>query len=1399
MKKLHSLIATLIAFSIILSMFTGVFNVTAATVTSEVWDGTAATEFAGGDGTASNPYQIENGAQLAKAVIDKGLKDGALAYYIITNDIYLNEDYANYKNWGTDAPDNNWGITYSSSAFAGCIDGGYHTIYGMYYSRGGSYAGLVAYLSGAGSKICNLTIANSYVNNSSANTSALFAGRIDNATISNCVARDSYITNNNNKTMAGIAAWSNTSTTVISNCGVYGLTFSSGATIVGGILAQSNGGNAKIANCFSIGVAPFGNTSNIDANNSWTWRTYTDVAQSKAGVVQLELSQMQGSDAFTNMPKLSTNVWKTTNSYPALIGNGTKGEVWSGTKAAWFAGGKGTAESPFLIETPEQLYKAIADKGMYAGVSAHYLITADLYLNSGYENYADWATTAPKNNWGTIYSTSSFAGYLDGGFHTIYGMYYNASGSYAGLVPYLSGSGATICNLTVTNSYVNNSGGDSSAIIAGRMDNGTISNCIAHDSYITNSSNSVMAGIVGFTGSGSVNSNLKNCGVYDLTFSADATYVGGMLGKGTWPTYLNGCYSGGVYILGKTDGTSCANSHTDTAGTGKNGVTNWSATPEKMQGEGAVANMTLSTTIFKDTEGYPTFALNNGTKGEVWTGAKANSFVGGNGTEESPYLIETAEQLYKAICDLGKKSDGTAVYYLIISDIYLNENYENYADWANNAPANNWLPTAGDFIGHLDGGLNTVYGLYSVTGAWRNGLIRRMNTGATVSNVIVTKAYVRNNDAVAGGIVGAMYDNTRVSRCMVYDAVISAKNTEAAGIVAKACKNTTTIENCASYNVTLSATSVMGGILGKADQATSGANGTRIYNCYSVGNYPLGNNDKIWANHNYSNISGTKSGIALVATADMQGSAAAGNMKYLDFINTWTTTENGYPVLRAESDNNLNQEITASYSVESGGNAWVIFTSKVAMPKINPTYDDNIVITVDGTKKTVSEVGIIISRAGIDVTDISKVENNPLTGYKVVGYTNGADNSKVITAGGQVEINAVVNGTADYIAKSYIVFADETVVIGDAYAEEPSGDTIEITSGVEVSDVYENGDANFDGAVNLKDIVRFKKYAVLGADFAAGALLDIVDTDGDSAFAATDIVGLRGIILNAEKKNESELKLVFEDNFDTLSLDSSKWDFTDYMKGYGVETAETSDVQSIERDENGNGYLHLTAYKTEGGSYKSVKSISTGNKLTFVHGYLEIRAKVPTVQGAWPSLWLKSNTGNTNLGWSSNVPYNTEVDVFEVMGGNKAISELHKWQYDSTTGTTNDIRYSAKKSRNSYAITDNDWHTYGMLWTEDSIKMYVDDELIQTYDLNKDYEIKWPWDTGLGMDGFKNQPLCITLNNHLFTPEYAATTAGSWASGFVAGDDFTESVYDIDYVRLYQDETDVSAKLYKAN
>jgi len=803
---------------------------------------------------------------------------------------------------------------------------------------------------------------------------------------------------------------------------------------------------------------------------------------------------------------------------------GTDIDVWDGTAATSFAGGAGTSANPYLIETPEQLFKAIRDRGLNGTTALYYLITADLYLNEDYENYKAWGETAPANNWYNVYlnlynNSTAFEGHLDGGYHTIYGMYYSGGGYIGGLIPYLN-NGGTVSNLIVTNSYIYKTG-DSSAIIAGRCDNGKITNCIVHDSYISNASNVSMGGIVGWSSPATqYATEITNCGVYNLSFSTTSnSKVGGILGH-TWhknrkKAHIVNCYSVGKIVSGNTSDTAIEKCYTDAS---------------VLTGAGAVANIGFSTAIWKDTDSYPTF-IGNGTKGETWRGTKAAWFADGDGTAADPYQIETPEQLFKAVCDLGKKADGTAAYYLITADLYLNKDYENYSAWGETAPANNWFTaTYGEFKGHLDGGYHTVYGLYSSGNKWATGFLTFMGAGSSVSNLTITKAYIYNSANTAGGIAGSLKANTVIKNCMVYDAVISAKgaegqNDDIGGIAGSAQTNTTTISNCGTYNLTLSGEAGIinaGGILGRCWTATSGGNGTRIHSSYSVDNYPLGNIGNTWVSHVYTNVSGSKESVVTKDISEMTGEAAVSGMNYLDFINTWQTVENGYPVLRTPSDNNLSQEITSSFAVTDNGKAGVKFTSKVAMPKINPTYANDIAITVNGAKKTVSEVGIIISRTGIDVADIATVENNPLTGYKVVGYQNGGANADVVINGGYITVTALVNGTADYVAKSYIVFADNSVVIGEAYTTAPSTEETTI-DGVKVNDVYVNGDANFDGTLNVLDFIKTKNYLALGDEFTAkDYVLDVIDTDSDKDFGASDITALKKVLLVGNGENPTQ-------------------------------------------------------------------------------------------------------------------------------------------------------------------------------------------------------------------------------------------------------------------------------------
>ena len=96
------------------------------------WDGTIAESYNGGNGTPGNPYQIATAEQLALLAQQTNDGTGGDAYYILTNDIILND--GDLLLW---TPIGNIG------AFMGVFDGNNHIISGLYES-GNKISGLFA-------------------------------------------------------------------------------------------------------------------------------------------------------------------------------------------------------------------------------------------------------------------------------------------------------------------------------------------------------------------------------------------------------------------------------------------------------------------------------------------------------------------------------------------------------------------------------------------------------------------------------------------------------------------------------------------------------------------------------------------------------------------------------------------------------------------------------------------------------------------------------------------------------------------------------------------------------------------------------------------------------------------------------------------------------------------------------------------------------------------------------------------------------------------------------------------------------------------------------------------------------------------------------------------------------
>lgn len=142
---------------------TGAEQNTAETqATMNIWDGSIADSYAGGNGSSGSPFQIETPSQLAR--MSEQVKTGADngKFFKLNCDIYLN-DISDFDRWDLNAPQNSWTpIASAGTPFSGGFDGGNHTIYGIYISSSDNYQGLFASVR-QGQTTKNINVDKSYI------------------------------------------------------------------------------------------------------------------------------------------------------------------------------------------------------------------------------------------------------------------------------------------------------------------------------------------------------------------------------------------------------------------------------------------------------------------------------------------------------------------------------------------------------------------------------------------------------------------------------------------------------------------------------------------------------------------------------------------------------------------------------------------------------------------------------------------------------------------------------------------------------------------------------------------------------------------------------------------------------------------------------------------------------------------------------------------------------------------------------------------------------------------------------------------------------------------------------------------------------------------------------------
>lgn len=263
---------------------------------------------------------------------------------------------------------------------------------------------------------------------------------------------------------------------------------------------------------------------------------------------------------------------------------------------------------------------------------------------------------------------------------------------------------------------------------------------------------------------------------------------------------------------------------------------------------------------------------------------------------------------------------------------------------------------------------------------------------------------------------------------------------------------------------------------------------------------------------------------------------------------------------------------------------------------------------------------------------------------------------------------------------------------------------------------------------------------------------------------------------------------VWGDEFEASSLNPKLWNRSTGMAATAEMTLDDTELTTKVE----NGFLALSAIrywdpKKSGVEFACPWSVSTGKTMSYMYGYIEIRAKVPFIKGVWPSFWTSSSGA---LGENKDYDYTIEIDIFEVFSSTDTLApNIHKWYSDGkhTMWAVQEGNSNEWYKFNSDNLI-NEYHTYGFEWTPTEITMYVDGEAYYTYDLTVNF------DNGeSGMGGFAS-PIALIFNNHLFTPSSSYLPY----DGAEVHAPVLPAEYAIDYVRLYQKNDGVS-KLYLAD
>jgi beta-glucanase (GH16 family) len=264
-----------------------------------------------------------------------------------------------------------------------------------------------------------------------------------------------------------------------------------------------------------------------------------------------------------------------------------------------------------------------------------------------------------------------------------------------------------------------------------------------------------------------------------------------------------------------------------------------------------------------------------------------------------------------------------------------------------------------------------------------------------------------------------------------------------------------------------------------------------------------------------------------------------------------------------------------------------------------------------------------------------------------------------------------------------------------------------------VSIVPQSG-SNIDIVLPVNDeITSWQDFSVSISGLTAIKQIAIFGEGGEIGISKIHVTDFK--LLTALPQDD-EYKLVFSDEFDGDSLDTSVWNHeTGYgSNGWGNDEWQlyTSDEENV-RVENGNLIISARTSGNNGIRDGSITSgrINTMGKKAFKYGKIQARIKFPYQLGLWPAYWMLGASFSTE-GW----PKCGEIDIMETfaqyLSENQNQGMLHWWNEDNNEKTDsiayNNLSYPFANVGEFSVPLHEDFHVYEIEWDTEKIVWKVD-------------------------------------------------------------------------------------------